>query len=64
MAFTFNLETTDGAPADPPSFTTVAPMWRPGDKISLGSGRALTVVGERVTDVDETPVLIVQDTSE
>jgi hypothetical protein len=40
MAFTFKLETTDGAPADPPSFTTV---------------------GERVADVDETPVLIVED---
>jgi hypothetical protein len=64
MAFTFNLETTDGAPADPASFTTVAPQWRPGDTIPLGPGRALRVVGERVTDVDETPVLIVQDVSQ
>jgi hypothetical protein len=60
MAFTFNLETTDGAPADPPSFQTVAPIWRPGDTIPLG-GRALRVVGTRVTHVDETPVLIVED---
>jgi hypothetical protein len=64
MAFTFNLETTDGAPADPPSFTTVAPQWRPGDTIPLGPGRALSVVGVRVTDADETPVLIVEDVSE
>jgi hypothetical protein len=64
MAFTFKLETVDGAPADPPSFTTVAWKWRPGDKIPLGAGRALQVVGVRVTDVNETPVLIVEDTSE
>jgi len=44
------------APADPPSFTSVAWQWRPGDTIPLGSGRAL--LGESVTDVDETPVLI------
>jgi hypothetical protein len=64
MAFTFNLETTDGTPADPPQFTTVAPQWRPGDKIPLGPGRGIRVLGERVTDVDETPVLIVEDVSE
>jgi hypothetical protein len=63
MAFTFKLETTDGAPADPPSFQTVAPLWRPGDKIPLGR-RALRVVGIRATDIDETPVLIVEDVSE
>jgi hypothetical protein len=63
MAFTFNLETTDGAPAEPPQFTTVAPQWRPGDKIPLGPGRELQVVGTRVTDVDETPVLIVGELS-
>jgi hypothetical protein len=64
MAFMFNLETTDGTPADPASLQTVAPQWRPGDMIPLGPGRALSVVGVRVTDVDETPVLIVEDTSE
>jgi hypothetical protein len=64
MAFTFKLEATDGTPADPPSFQTVAPQWRPGDTIPLGSGRALRVVGIRVTGVDETPVLIVEDRSE
>jgi len=33
---TFKLETVDGTPADPPSFTTVAPLWRAGDTIPLG----------------------------
>jgi hypothetical protein len=63
MAFTFKLETTDGTPADPPSFTTVAPQWKPGDTIPLGR-RALRVVGVRATAADETPVLIVQNVSE
>jgi hypothetical protein len=63
MAFTFDLELADGTPADPSSFHTVAPQWKPGDTIPLGPGRALRVVGVRVTDVDETPVLIVEDTA-
>ena len=36
---TFKLVTVDGTSADPPSFTTVAPLWRPGDTIPLGAGR-------------------------
>jgi hypothetical protein len=28
MAFTFQLVTVDGTPADPPSFKTVAPQWK------------------------------------
>jgi hypothetical protein len=63
MAFTFNLETTDGAPAAPPSFQTVAPLWRPGDTIPLGR-RTLRVVDVRDGDVDEDPVLVVEDVSE
>jgi hypothetical protein len=45
MAFTFRLELADGTPADPSSFHTVAPQWKPGDEIPLGPGRALRVVG-------------------
>jgi hypothetical protein len=63
MAFTFNLETTYGTPADPPQFTTLAPRWRPGDAIPLGR-RTLRVVGVQAVAVDETPVLIVEDVSE
>jgi hypothetical protein len=43
------------------SLQTVAPQWKPGDTVPLGPSRALRVVGTRVTDVDETPVLIVED---
>jgi hypothetical protein len=41
MAFTYKLETTDGTPADPPTFQTVAWSWRVGDTIPLG-GRTLS----------------------
>jgi hypothetical protein len=60
MAFTFKLETADGVPADPPTLTTVAPTWRPGDTIPLG-GRALRVVDVRQVDAGEMPVLVVED---
>jgi hypothetical protein len=63
MAFTFKLQTADGAPADPPTFQTVAPLWRPGDTIPLGY-KTLRVVGVRDDIVDEDPVLVVEDTSE
>ena len=36
---TFKLVTVDGAPADPPSLTTVAPKWEPGDTIRSAEGR-------------------------
>jgi len=61
MAFTFKLETADGNPADPPTFTTVAWSWRPGDTIPLGH-RALRVLEVRDGDID-TPVLVVEDMS-
>jgi hypothetical protein len=60
MAFTFKLETEDGAPADPPTFTTVAPMWRAGDTIPLGR-RALRVIEVRVGEPDEPVVLVIED---
>lgn len=45
MAFasTFELRWADGTPADPPTVTTAAPLWRPGDTIRLGR-RSLRVV--------------------
>ena len=63
VAFTFKLETMDGAP---PIRRRSKLSLRSGGRattIPLG-GRALRVVGVRATDVDETPVLIVQDVSE
>jgi hypothetical protein len=59
MTCTFRLVTADGAPADPPSLTTVAPKWEPGDTIPLGR-RTLRVIGVRYVD-DEPTVLIVED---
>jgi hypothetical protein len=53
--------TVDGAPADPPSFTTVAAKWEPGDTMPLAR-RTLRVIGVRYVD-DEPTVLIVEDTS-
>jgi hypothetical protein len=62
MTCTVLLETVDGAPADPPSFTTIAPKWQPGDTIPLGK-RTLRVVGVRNVDSDEPTELIVEDVS-
>jgi hypothetical protein len=62
MAFTFKLETADGRPANPSSFQTVAPLWRPGDTIPLGA-RTLRVIDIRDDVVDEPAVLVVEDVS-
>jgi hypothetical protein len=52
MAFasTFELQLADGTPADPPTLTTAAPLWRPGDTIPLGA-RSLRVVEVRDAEV-------------
>jgi hypothetical protein len=65
MTCEFRLETPDGAPADPPTLVTVAPLWRPGDTIPLGP-RTLRVFEVRDGDyiVDEMPVLVVEDMAE
>ena len=60
MAFLFKLETTDGAPAKPPSLATAVPNWCPGDEIPLGR-RTLRVVRIRDNDADQPPVLVVED---
>jgi hypothetical protein len=44
MAFHYRLEHQDGTPADPPTFTTAVPTWRPGDTIPLGPGKTFRVV--------------------
>jgi hypothetical protein len=58
MAFTFELEHSDGTPADTPSLTTVAPSWRRGDTIPLGR-RALRVVDVRDGDGPDARVVLV-----
>jgi hypothetical protein len=63
MAFLFRLEMEDGAPAEPSMLDTAVPNWRSGDTIPLGR-RMLRVVRVRDDDVDQPPVLVVEDTSE
>jgi hypothetical protein len=65
MAFasTFELQLADGTPADPPTLTTAAPLWRPGDTIPLGR-RILRVIEVRDGEVGGDAVLVVEDVSE
>ena len=62
MAFLCRLEHEDGTPADPPTFRTAVPNWRPGDVIPLPH-RSLRVVAVRDDDVDQPPRLVVEDVS-
>jgi hypothetical protein len=64
MAFasTFELRRADGTSADPPTLTTAAPLWRPGDTIPLGA-RTLRVVEVHDGDDDRDTVMVVEDVS-
>jgi hypothetical protein len=61
--FMFKLETVEGTPAEPPTLSSAVPNWRPGDEIPLGH-RSLRVVSVRDDDVDQPPVLVVEDVAE
>jgi hypothetical protein len=65
MAFasTFELQLADGTPADAPTLTTAAPLWRPGDTIPLGV-RSLPLVEVRAGDPDDPTVLVVEDVTQ
>jgi hypothetical protein len=56
----FRLETSDGIPADPPTWASAVPNWKVGDTIPPG-GRTLRVLGGREDDADQAPTLIVED---
>jgi hypothetical protein len=56
----FDLETMEGEPADPPTLSAAVPDWKPGHTIHLGR-QTLVVVGKRDHDADKPPVLVVQD---
>ena len=58
--FLFRLELEGGTRADPPTFETAVPTWRPGDTIPLGR-RTLRVVDVRTDDADFPPVLVVEE---
>ena len=59
-AHLFRLETPDGAPADPPTFTAARPDWPVGSIIHRGK-RTLRVIGKRDDDADQPPVLVVEE---
>ena len=59
--FLFKLETPDGAPAEPSSFSSAVPNWAPGETIHFGH-RTVRVVGD--DDADQPPVLVVEDAGE
>ena len=56
----FDLETMEGEPADPPTLSAAVPNWPVGSTMHLGR-RTLVVVGRRDDDADQPPVLIVED---
>jgi hypothetical protein len=58
--FLFRLETSEGEPANPSTFETVAYSWKEGDEIPLGR-RTLRVIGIRDDDADQPPVLTVEE---
>lgn len=58
--FQFRLETVDGAAADPATLSAAVPDWPVGSTIHIGR-RALRGVGRRDDDVDQSPVLVVEE---
>jgi hypothetical protein len=58
--FLFNLETPNGAPAEPSSFSSAVPNWARGETIHFGH-RTVRVVAVRDDDADQPPVLVVED---
>ena len=58
--FLFRLETAEGAPADPPTLSAAVPDWPVGSTMHV-RGRTLRVVGTRDDDVENPPVLIVEE---
>jgi hypothetical protein len=62
FALTFEFQRADGTPADPPTLTTTAPLWHPGDTIPLGR-RTLRVIEVRGGSVADLTVLVVEDVS-
>jgi hypothetical protein len=60
MAFLFRLETMDGAPAEPPTFTSLVSNWSSGDVIPLSASRRLQVLDIRDDDAERPPVLVVE----
>jgi hypothetical protein len=56
----FQVETTEGVPAEPPTLSAAVPNLDAGDTIHLGK-RTLRVVGKRDDQADQPPVLVVEE---
>jgi hypothetical protein len=61
--FLFKLETPNGEPAEPSSFSSAVPNWAPGETIHFGH-RTVRVIGVRDNDADQPPVLVIEDAAE
>jgi hypothetical protein len=61
--FLFRLETLEGEPAEPSELSSAVPNWGPGETIHFGH-KTMRVVGVRHDDVDQPPVLVVEDVAE
>jgi hypothetical protein len=59
MPFQFRLELPDGEPADPPSFATGVPNWRPGDTLVVNPTLQYRVLEVRDSPDDEEPGVMV-----
>jgi hypothetical protein len=58
--YDFRLQRTDGSPADPPTYRSLAASWHQGDEIPV-PGRSLRVLGVRDDDAEQPPALVVED---
>lgn len=58
--FLFKLELANGEPADPPTFATAVPNWRPGDPVFIRPGLSYRVVDVRPAEDDGAGVLVVE----
>jgi len=61
--FLFKLETPDGEPAEPSSFSSAAPNWAPGETIHFGH-RVARVIGVRDDMPTSLPMLVIEDADE
>jgi hypothetical protein len=61
--FLSKLETPNGEPAEPSSFSSAVQNWAAGETIHFGH-RTVRVVGVRDDDADQPPVLVIEDAAE
>jgi hypothetical protein len=60
MPFQFRLQLANGEPADPPTFATAVPTWRPGDPVFIRPGHSYRVVDVCPAEDEAPGVLVVE----